>query len=44
MENVMDTYSWVKGNFPKEIRRTCDAALHGRNNFLEKTAWRSDKL
>ncbi len=24
--NVTDTLGWVKGNFPKEIRRACDAA------------------
>ena len=24
--NVTDTAGWVKGNFPKEIRRACDAA------------------
>jgi len=26
MGNVTDTLGWVKGNFPKEIRRACDAA------------------
>jgi len=26
MGNVTDTLGWVKGNYPKEIRRACDAA------------------
>jgi hypothetical protein len=36
MENVTDTYGWVKGNFLKEICRACDAALHARNDFFRR--------